>query len=646
MFASRRHVPHENRNWKEERTVIEGDLEEDNLLKKNELILEDEEDAEESEEGGGAARDDDVIGDNMLSSDDDESDCILRIGQLFLSLADYLHDSSPAKHQPHQLRGDYSNTVRTFTMAPARVICVLCLLSPLLLLNRDLRSWCTFRVFSDIQDSDAVVALSASVANISSSSFRAPSAPSVPSSSIYDAGWREELQGAANSGSMMRGSCQLALSEVAVESSAWVRRVAKNRLHAVKGEESFEEQDDEGKGAKERHSERIVESIEKSELVLWPGKGKVVLTYVYLAGVEGSGHHGFMALLNASEPRASERAASTSAQREGLGGNLILDLADTRPVHAAAHSLWLNDDAERDLVLQRELTAVLTALASAVKSAVAGSETAALSNSQRWMIGPLTADGQPISYPFGADRSTTRRPRLEDIRRACLAASAALSSHGVIVRLRVIGLYRDPMAMTYSRMHQMVNILMSHALLQARIVEENLRAVATDIRSLACGVAATVRYEELLDSRQRVAAAIQTFIGLPRDALLATTAVHSSAIASGSSSPEQTFEYHYGASLTTNRFYPSFRPNGLSMSANAGLRRFFGYDEVNGTDRQGKDTPPPLSDSTVIEKGWYVLIASPLSLRRFYRPNEKDVDDRQRGEAKAPTDAACCCCPV
>ena len=49
----------------------------------------------------------------------------------------------------------------------------------------------------------------------------------------------------------------------------------------------------------------------------------------------------------------------------------------------------------------------------------------------------------------------------------------------------MIVLHRDPIAATYSRIHQKKK-LDGHALLQAQIVLDNMRAVASDMGELQC----------------------------------------------------------------------------------------------------------------------------------------------------------------
>lgn len=59
----------------------------------------------------------------------------------------------------------------------------------------------------------------------------------------------------------------------------------------------------------------------------------------------------------------------------------------------------------------------------------------------------------------GEARNAVVRPRMQELRSACEAAN---------VRLHTVVLYRDPLAATYSRVHQMQYLLRGHILLQAR----------------------------------------------------------------------------------------------------------------------------------------------------------------------------------
>jgi hypothetical protein len=74
------------------------------------------------------------------------------------------------------------------------------------------------------------------------------------------------------------------------------------------------------------------------------------------------------------------------------------------------------------------------------------------------LLGPLNIGGEPLSYPFGKPRNAVSRPDLNELRRACLLVGG--------IEVKVLALYRDPLATTYSRVHQMRNELATHALLQ------------------------------------------------------------------------------------------------------------------------------------------------------------------------------------
>jgi hypothetical protein len=266
------------------------------------------------------------------------------------------------------------------------------------------------------------------------------------------------------------------------------------------------------------------------------------------------------------------------------GEEQVLRLASAQGVHAAAHELWKNDDAGLQSTLRQRLASELGALAATVRRSGEG---------DRWLVGPLSAEGQPLSYPFGEARNAVQRPVLAELRAACLEAG---------VKLKVVGLWRDPLEATYSRVRQMRTALAAHALLQARIVDDNLRFVASDILSLPCALypgggaasaavaatawAATVRFEEDLEARPAwTASALAAFTGLDPAPLLqrARDAIHAPASTSTSGNAAMAMV--------------------MTSAAAWGLRDYFGYQDTfpaNAPTMTAALPPPTVSAPWVV----------------------------------------------
>jgi hypothetical protein len=157
-----------------------------------------------------------------------------------------------------------------------------------------------------------------------------------------------------------------------------------------------------------------------------------------------------------------------------------------------------------------------------------------------------------------------------ELRRSCLATR---------VRLRVLVLYRDPLAATVSRIRMMQKILLGHALLQARIVEANLDYLSQEVATLTCGSIATARYEDLLATPLEVGSNIAVFVG----------------------ASEHAFDKNARMIKEPKKSASSAVVSGAALQ---GLRDFFGYEPssvVNGTFA--------LSNEVIAGKGWWPLIA-------------------------------------
>lgn len=264
------------------------------------------------------------------------------------------------------------------------------------------------------------------------------------------------------------------------------------------------------------------------------------LLYLFVAGVEGAGHHAILSLF------APDLVPSTG----------VLSLAQARPVHAASRALWTNTDPAAQMALRGNLTAALTRTRAAEEAFAAGLQGYGLRTTTRVLIGPLSADGEPLSYPFGRARNALQRPVLGDMRMACRRAGVAF---------RALVLVRDPMACVLSRARAWGPALEGRELDQARLVEGELQRLAHEVQTLllpaieeeggqekgcaepnsgsiggnagasvkekknnyrsghvvkvAEALVATVQYNDLIAEPQRVAKSIALFAGLGADEL-------------------------------------------------------------------------------------------------------------------------------
>lgn len=249
-------------------------------------------------------------------------------------------------------------------------------------------------------------------------------------------------------------------------------------------------------------------------------------------------------------------------------GATVLQQSESRPVHEAAHILWKNDDAATVDLLRAKLNTALLTLASSIRAA----------GSPRILVGPLSVEGEPLSYPFGEARNAISRPSLIDIRRACLYSG---------VQLKVLILYRDPLAATYSRIHQMRSVLQAHALIQARIVEANLEQISLEVVSIACGNVASIRYEELVAEPTSVVVALAAFTEIDMDILKTSSeSIKPSLIGGDIPLPEATLK---------------------------GLKDFFGYLPRGSADGGG-DNELELPEYVIRSKGWWPLVSPDLKL--------------------------------
>ena len=148
------------------------------------------------------------------------------------------------------------------------------------------------------------------------------------------------------------------------------------------------------------------------------------LTYVFIAGVEGSGHHAMMSALEL--PSAAPLAPCLVGRVDQRTGAHLYDwnalppecrspssqsdaasptsaLAAARSVHDASNELWRNRDAAGHRTRQAALDASLTTLVTA--------RAADRNATWRLLVGPFTisSDGPaPLSYPFGVARDSVR----------------------------------------------------------------------------------------------------------------------------------------------------------------------------------------------------------------------------------------------
>ena len=218
------------------------------------------------------------------------------------------------------------------------------------------------------------------------------------------------------------------------------------------------------------------------------------IMYLYLAGVEGSGHHALMSVFDALLDGDKDTNTTANAPATNSTPVTFVPRLESKPVNSAGWYLWKNDDAARHRQL---LLAFIAALRVVSERPHTG---------RRILFGPFTESGEPLSYPFGRDRNAVSRPVFADVSAGCAMVG---------ISVKMIVLHRDPIAATYSRIHQMARELAGHALLQARIMLDNLQAVANEMGGVQCDNKATIRYERLLEDPAAYASAFGVFTGIP-----------------------------------------------------------------------------------------------------------------------------------
>ena len=305
-------------------------------------------------------------------------------------------------------------------------------------------------------------------------------------------------------------------------------------------------------------------SLRGRDKTLSPG-----ITYVYLAGVEGSGHHALMSVFDALLDGGVDNTTTATATANGSMPVSFVPRLESRPVNSAGWYLWKNDDAARHRQL---LLAFIAALRVVRERPQTG---------RRILFGPFAESGEPLSYPFGQARNAVSRPVFADVSASCAMVG---------ISVKMIVLHRDPIAATYSRIHQMTRELAGHALLQARIVLDNLQAVASEMGALQCDDKVTIRYERLLEDPTAYASAFGTFTGIPLDA--AHKALSS---VKGSSA------HDYLSSLT---------PEEVSS-----LESYFGYD-ANGT----------LPGKAAAERGFWPLVDPALDITAWTKRRRRRLE--------------------
>lgn len=382
------------------------------------------------------------------------------------------------------------------------------------------------------------------------------------------------------------------------------------------------------------------------------------LTYLYLAGVEGSGHHGFMSLLLPPEPKPSSPlsnsliaystdASSSTSIPSPASKQQVLSLSEARAVHEASHALWRHDDAA--LLLERRAaltTALAVAAASAARDVLSGAA------GPRWLVGPLASDGQPLSYPFGEARVATSRPALSELRAACAQAK---------VTLRVVVLWRDPLACTLSRLKAMPSLLTGHALLQARLVDTELQRLSFETSSMPCGSLAVASYEALLEDPTTIARQLAIFAGLDPEPLAsraraaikpppATTIVSSSSASRGyASEPTVSVQQVEGLKAYFGYSSSSSRANALtstssSTSGASAIDSTTTSDSATGSDHNnaavGAATGTSLMNATAKIRGWGSLLAQAVSLSQVSA--DVTLASPKSGSSRGASDGVCC----
>ena len=201
-------------------------------------------------------------------------------------------------------------------------------------------------------------------------------------------------------------------------------------------------------------------------------------------GVEGSGHHALMSVIDALLDDRQTAANGTGLMRSEGVPVLFVPRSEAKPVNTAAWALWRNDDAGKHKGLVADFNAALRLLLlSGESSSVAAGVTEGGVTTRRILFGPFTESGEPLSYPFGVPRNAVSRPVLEDVVGGCARVG---------IGVKMVVLHRDPIAATYSRIRQMRE-LKGHALLQGRIVLDNMQAVAREMGALECDAKVVIR---------------------------------------------------------------------------------------------------------------------------------------------------------
>jgi hypothetical protein len=235
----------------------------------------------------------------------------------------------------------------------------------------------------------------------------------------------------------------------------------------------------------------------------------------------------------------------------------------------------------------------------------------------------LASDGQPLSYPFGEARTAVRRPALSEFRAACAQAKVAL---------RVVVLWRDPLACTLSRIKAMSQLLQGHALLQARIVDAELQRLSFETSQLPCGSVAVASYEALLGDPAGVARQLAIFAGLEPDGLVsrARAAINPPPAASVS---------NWGHDVA------------FSAQQLEGLKAYFGYPASAGamgsssssrSSSGGSVNAAGLGDTTSRAKGWGSLLVPLVSLAQVAADAAAGPVFPGAGSKRGASEGVCC----
>jgi hypothetical protein len=209
---------------------------------------------------------------------------------------------------------------------------------------------------------------------------------------------------------------------------------------------------------------------------------KPLLTYVFIAGIEGSGHHAFLNLLSSSPTTPNYTSP-------------ILNLTETSKFNSASRDFWVNTDPRKYTMLRENMLSTLSTINNKVMT----------EGKPKFIVGPVNVENEPLSFPFGPLRDAVTRPTLRDVREVCMKGK---------VRLITLVLYRDPFNAVFSRIHSQAQELNYHELTQAKIVEDNLQNLAMEIMSMRCGTVYVVKYERLLSDPVGISNQISKFTGI------------------------------------------------------------------------------------------------------------------------------------